>query len=271
MRRGPAPADFFGPGRAGAEARRQTAGAIPDAETAGPAGGYSGAAAQARRRVSEPILLCWSGGKDSARSLRELRANSSLEVAGLLCSLSREHERISMHGVRRELLEAQTRAVGLPLATVELPTPCGNAEYERAMERALEPFLADGVRRVAFGDLYLEDVRRYREERLARVGMTGLFPLWGRDTRELAEEFIELGFVAHLTCVDPRQIDRGLCGRRYDARLLADLPRGADPCGENGEFHTFVSAGPIFSAPVGMRTGEIVERDGFVWCDLLAT
>ena len=221
--------------------------------------------------MSEPILLCWSGGKDSARSLLELRADPGVAVVGLLCSLSREHDRISMHGVRRELLEAQARAAGLPLATVELPTPCDNAEYERAMERALAPFLADGVRRVAFGDLFLEDVRRYREERLARVGMTGVFPLWGRDTRELAHEFFELGFVAHLACVDPRQIDRGLCGRRYDARLLAELPSGADPCGENGEFHTFVSAGPIFASPIGVRPGAVVERDGFVFCDLLAT
>lgn len=219
--------------------------------------------------MDEPILLCWSGGKDSARSLRELRLDPSLRVIGLLCSLSSEHDRISMHGVRRELLEAQTRSLGLPLATVELPSPCTNADYERAMEQALEPFLRAGVRRVAFGDLYLEDVRRYREERLARVGMTGLFPLWGRDTRELAREFIELGFEAHLTCVDPRQVDRALCGRRYDAALLADLPAGADPCGENGEFHTFVSAGPIIATPIGVRTGEVVERDGFVFCDLL--
>lgn len=221
--------------------------------------------------MGEPILLCWSGGKDSARSLRELRADPALSVAGLLCSLSSEHGRVSMHGVRRELLEAQTRSLGLPLSTVELPTPCANADYERAMERALEPFLRAGVRRVAFGDLYLEDVRRYREERLARVGMTGLFPLWGRDTRELAHEFIELGFVAHLTCVDPRQVNAALCGRRFDAALLADLPPSADPCGENGEFHSFVSAGPIFATPIGVRTGAVVLRDGFVFCDLLAT
>lgn len=221
--------------------------------------------------MAEPILLCWSGGKDSARCLRELRADPDLAVVGLLTTLSREHDRVSMHGVRRELLEAQARSVGVPLSTVELPTPCDNAEYERAMERALAPFLADGVRRVAFGDLYLEDVRRYREERLARVGLTGLFPLWGRDTGELAREFLALGFVAHLTCVDPRQIDPALCGRRFDAALLAELPATADPCGENGEFHSFVSDGPIFRAPIGVRRGEIVERDGFVWCDLLST
>lgn len=221
--------------------------------------------------MREPVLLCWSGGKDSARCLRELRADAEVEVIGLLTTLTTEYDRVSMHGVRRELLEAQARAVGVPLSTVELSTPCDNADYERAMERALAPFLADGVRRVAFGDLFLEDVRRYREERLARVGLCGLFPLWGRDTRELAHEFIELGFVAHLTCVDPRQIDRALCGRRFDASLLADLPSKADPCGENGEFHTFVSAGPILGAPIGVRTGDVVERDGFVYCDLLAT
>lgn len=219
--------------------------------------------------MSEPILLCWSGGKDSARCLRELRLDARVEVVGLLTTLTTEHDRVSMHGVRRALLEAQARSVGVPLSTVELPTPCEHADYERAMERALAPFVADGVRRVAFGDLFLEDVRRYREERLARAGLEGLFPLWGRDTTELAREFIELGFVAHLTCVDPRQVDRALCGRRYDAALLADLPAGADPCGENGEFHSFVSDGPIFSAPIPVRTGEVVERDGFVFCDLL--
>jgi len=219
--------------------------------------------------MSEPILMCWSGGKDSARCLHVLRDDPALEVVGLLTTLTTEHDRVSMHGVRRGLLEAQARAVGVPLSTVELPTPCDNADYERAMERALAPFVADGVRRVAFGDLFLEDVRRYREERLARAGLRGLFPLWGRDTRELAREFVELGFVAHLTCVDPRQVDRALCGRPYDAALLADLPAGADPCGENGEFHSFVSDGPVFSERIAVRTGEVVERDGFVFCDLL--
>ena len=218
--------------------------------------------------MSEPILMCWSGGKDSARCLHELASDPTLHVAALLCTLSAEHDRISMHGVRRELLETQAHSLGHELATVELPSPCRDGDYERLMEAALAPFLAAGIRRVAFGDLFLEDVRRYREERLALAGMTALFPLWGRDTRELAHEFIELGFVAHLTCVDPRQVPASLCGRVYDASLLAELPAAADPCGENGEFHSFVSAGPPFSAPIGVQVGERVEREGFVYCDL---
>jgi uncharacterized protein (TIGR00290 family) len=217
----------------------------------------------------ERIVLSWSGGKDSALALFELRRAGRYEVVGLLTTVTREYDRISMHGVRRALLEAQARAAGVPLTVVEISAGAPNGEYEARMGEALERFREAGVRTVAFGDLFLEEIRRYREERLAPVGMRALFPLWGRDTAELAREFVERGFRAVLTCVDSRQLDGAFAGREFDARLLADLPRSVDPCGENGEFHTFVHAGPILSHPVPARTGEVVCRDGrFHFCEL---
>jgi uncharacterized protein (TIGR00290 family) len=212
------------------------------------------------------LVLSWSGGKDSALALHELGRD---EVAVLLTTVTEEYERISMHGVRRELLALQAEALGLPLCEVAIPPACPNDVYEARLEQAYaEPPLA-GAAEVAFGDLFLEDIRRYREERLAAAGRVGLFPLWGRDTTELAHHFLALGFQAEVVCVDPRALDASFAARAYDEAFLRDLPAGVDPCGENGEFHTFVHRGPLFAAPVACRSGEVVERDGFVFRDLL--
>jgi uncharacterized protein (TIGR00290 family) len=173
-----------------------------------------------------------------------------------------------MHGVRRELLVRQAEALGLPLIEIVIPPACVNDVYEARMAEAFAAEPLSDVEAVAFGDLFLEDVRSYREERLAAGGKRGLFPLWGRDTTSLAKEFLDAGFEATLVCVDPRALDPAFAGRRYDEQLLAELPPGVDPCGENGEFHTFVSAGPVFAGPIACQRGEIVERDGFVFCDL---
>ncbi len=217
----------------------------------------------------ERVVLSWSGGKDSALALSELRRGGGYEVVGLLTTVTREYDRICMHGVRRSLLEAQARAAGLPLAVVEISAGAPNGEYEARMGEALERFRDQGVRTVAFGDLFLEEIRRYREERLEAVGMRALFPLWGRDTAALAREFVERGFRAMLACVDSRQLDPSFAGRDFDARLLADLPPSVDPCGENGEFHTFVHAGPVLSRPLPVRTGTVVCRDErFHFCEL---
>lgn len=203
-----------------------------------------------------PFALSWSGGKDSALTLRTLRREGR-EPEALITTVTDTYDRISMHGVRRELLARQAGALGIPLVEVVIPPGCVNDVYEARMAEAF-----------AFGDLFLEDVRAYREERLAAGGKRGLFPLWGRDTRELAREFIAAGFEAIIVCLDPRALDRSFAGRPYDEQLLAELPASVDPCGENGEFHTFVHAGPIFAEPIACETGEIVERDGFVFCDL---
>jgi uncharacterized protein (TIGR00290 family) len=175
-----------------------------------------------------------------------------------------------MHGVRRELLSRQAQAVGLPLVEIEIPAGCSNDLYEQRMGEALAEAPLAEVQTIAFGDLFLADIRAYREERLSRVGKRAIFPLWGRDTEALAREFVAAGFEAILVCVDPRRLDASFAGRRFDVELLADLPRDVDPCGENGEFHTFVHAGPVFSAPIACQVGETVERDGFVFCDVLA-
>jgi len=219
--------------------------------------------------MQTPVLMCWSGGKDSARALHELLSDPSVRVVGLLTTITREFDRVSMHGVRRELVERQASALGLPLSVVEIPSPCSNADYEAAMSRALAPFLEAGVRDVAFGDIFLEDLRRYREEKLAAVGMRALFPIFGRSTVELAREFVDLGFRATITCLDPRVLAPDFAGRELDARFFAEVPADVDPCGENGEYHSFVHASPDFSAPIAVRTGERVERDGFVFVDVL--
>jgi uncharacterized protein (TIGR00290 family) len=215
------------------------------------------------------IWLSWSSGKDSAWALHELRDSREFEVTGLLTTINREASRVAMHAVREELLEAQAAAAGLPLVKVPIPSPCSNAAYEEAMGAAMARARAEGILHVAFGDLFLEDVRRYREENLSSVGMAPLFPLWGRETHQLARDMVAGGLRAYLTCVDPRQIDRNFAGRAFDASLLDDLPAAADPCGEKGEFHSFAFAGPMFSAPLAIKPGEIVERDGFVFADLL--
>ncbi len=222
-------------------------------------------AAHYDQRVEQ--ALSWSGGKDSALTLWTLR-RQDVEPEALITTLTDAYDRISMHGVRRELLARQADAAGVPLVEVRIPPACVNAVYEARMAQALaSPPLSD-VEAVAFGDLFLEDVRAYRETRLAAAGKHGLFPLWGRDTAALAREFIAAGFQAIIVCVDPRALDASFAGRAYDAQLLAELPASVDPCGENGEFHTFVHAGPIFTGPIACNTGEVVERDGFVFCDL---
>jgi uncharacterized protein (TIGR00290 family) len=214
------------------------------------------------------FALSWSGGKDSALVLWTLR-RERLAPKALVTTVTESYERVSMHGVRRELLARQAEALRIPLVEVVIPPACVNDVYEARMAQAFAATPLSGVEAVAFGDLFLEDVRAYREERLAASGRHGLFPLWGRNTAALAREFLCAGFEATLVCVDPRALDPAFAGRRYDERLLAELPPGVDPCGENGEFHTFVSAGPIFAEPIACETGRIVERDGFVFCDLM--
>ena len=214
------------------------------------------------------VALSWSGGKDSALALWAMR-EEGVEPTALLTTLTEDYDRISMHAVRRALLEAQAAAVGVPLVEVLIPAACVNEVYEERMAAALDsPPLAE-VEEFAFADLFLADIRAYREERLAATGRRASFPVWGRETTALAQTFVDAGFEATLVCVDPRQLDASFCGRAFDADLLRDLPAGVDPCGENGEFHTFVSGGPIFSAPVPIEHGETVERDGFVFHDLL--
>jgi uncharacterized protein (TIGR00290 family) len=220
-------------------------------------------------RVPEDVLFCWSGGKDSAMALHALRAARGCHITGLLTTITGEYDRISMHGVRRALVERQAESIGLPLHAVIIPPQCINATYEERMKEALEQHFARGVRSVAFGDIFLEDLRVYREKNLAGIGMNALFPIWKRDTRELAREFVRLGFRAITVCVDPRILDASFAGRELDASFFADLPPGVDPCGENGEFHTYVFDGPVFKAPIEFRVGEKVIRDGFCFCDLL--
>ncbi|MCA8917038.1 MAG: adenine nucleotide alpha hydrolase [Planctomycetes bacterium] len=215
------------------------------------------------------VLLSWSSGKDSAWTLHALRQMPDVEIVGLLTTLNKTHDRVAMHAVRRELLRAQAAAAGLPLREVDLPWPCTNEDYERLMKAACEQAVADGVTHIAFGDLFLEDVRDYRIEKLKGTGLEPIFPLWGRKTPELAREMIAGGLRAYLTCVDPKQLDASLVGREFNADLLADLPASVDPCGERGEFHSFVIAGPMFSKLVEVEVGERVERDGFAFADLI--
>jgi uncharacterized protein (TIGR00290 family) len=214
--------------------------------------------------------LAWSSGKDSAWALRTVRLAGEFEVVALLTTVNRTHGRVAMHAVRESLLETQAAAAGLPLVKVDIPSPCSNEIYERAMSEALARAAGEGVRHVIFGDLFLQDVRAYRESQLARCGMTPVFPLWGMETRLLAETMLAGGLRGYLTCVDPRKLERDFAGRRFDAELIADLPAGVDPCGENGEFHTFACAGPMFRAELAVTVGEIVEREGFVFADLVA-
>jgi uncharacterized protein (TIGR00290 family) len=219
--------------------------------------------------VPEDVLFCWSGGKDSAMALHTLLVAGNSRVTALLTTITEEYDRISMHGVRRALLERQAESLGLPLHSVLIPPQCINATYEQRMKEALAQHFARGVRRVAFGDIFLEDLRVYREKNLAQAGMQAMFPIWKRDTRELAREFVRLGFRAIVVCVDPRVLDTSFAGRELDSSFFADLPTGVDQCGENGEFHTFVFDGPEFKAPIACRAGEKVMRDGFCFCDLL--
>jgi uncharacterized protein (TIGR00290 family) len=215
------------------------------------------------------VLVAWSSGKDSAWTLHALRQDPAVEVGGLLTTFNEAADRVAMHAVRRSLVAAQARAAALPLLEVFIPSPCPNEIYEARMREAMTRAREDGFTHVAFGDLFLEDVRRYREERLAGAGLEPLFPLWGQPTDRLAREMLDAGLQAIVTCVDPRQVDASLAGRASDASLLDALPASADPCGERGEFHTFCHAGPMFRRPIPATAGAIVEREGFVFADVL--
>ena len=216
-----------------------------------------------------PTVLSWSGGKDSALALHALLMDPTIELRGLLTTITDEYERVSMHGVRSALVEAQAAALGLPLWTVRIPPSATNEIYEAAMLERLSELRRDGIETIAFGDLFLEDVRAYRERMVDASDLRPLFPLWGRTTSALAREFIASGFRAVIVCVDPRQIDVSHCGAEFDEGLLDALPSAADPCGERGEFHTFVYDGPMFCEPIATQRGDIVQRTGFVFCDLL--
>lgn len=218
----------------------------------------------------ENVLFCWSGGKDSALALFMVLKEARYDVAALLTTVTEDYDRISMHGVRRVLLEQQAEAIGLPLEKVLIPRGASNDEYESSMRRLLEKHRANGITKVVFGDIFLEDIRAYREQNLAQVDMQGVFPLWEKDSGQLARAFIDLGFRAFITCVDTKVLDARFAGRLFDERFVEELPPEIDPCGENGEFHSFVFDGPIFSKPVPCTTGEIVLRDErFCYCDIL--
>ena len=214
-------------------------------------------------------LIAWSSGKDSAWALHEARASGEFDIVGALTTVTDSFARVSMHGVREELLMAQLDAAGLPAVIVRIPYPCPNEIYERKMAAAVQDAKARGVTHIIFGDLYLEDIRAYREKNLAGTGITPVFPLWLKPTAALARAMIEAGVEAHLAVVDLKKLPAAFAGRRLDANLLADFPDGIDPCGENGEFHTFVSAGPMLKRKIAVRVGETVERDGFAFADLV--
>ena len=213
-------------------------------------------------------MLSWSSGKDSAWALQVLRRDPELELAGVFTTVNREFDRVAMHAVRRSLLEAQAKSAGLPLSTIPLPYPCPNVAYEAAMAEFVKQAKQDGVTHFAFGDLYLEDVRRYRAQKLAGTGIEPLFPLWGLPTRALAREMVGAGLRAVITCVDPKQAPREWAGKRFDPGFVDTVPKSIDPCGERGEFHTFACDGPMLREPVPVEVGEVVERDGFVFADL---
>ena len=213
--------------------------------------------------------IAWSSGKDAAWTLHMARQRGEFDVTGLLCTITEPYDRVSMHGVRRVLAEAQARAAGLPLHKVFIPAPCPNAAYEAAMAKAMDTAKAEGISHILFGDLFLDDIRRYREEKLAPTGIAPAFPLWGLDTRQLARNMIAGGLRAIVTCLDPRKLPRELAGHAFDEAFLDALPEGVDPCAENGEFHSFVFAGPMFAETLAVTVGETVERDGFVFTDVL--
>jgi uncharacterized protein (TIGR00290 family) len=220
--------------------------------------------------VQKPkLILCWSSGKDSAWALHRLRQQGDFDIIGLLTTINEAAARVAMHAVRESLLDRQADAAGLPLLKVSIPHPCPNEVYEQRMAEAVAETRNIGVEAFAFGDLFLEDVRQYREDTLAGTGIEPVFPLWGSDTADLAREMVAAGLVADITCVDPGQLDPSFAGRRFDSAFLDDLPDSVDPCGENGEFHSFAHRGPMFVRPIPVTPGEIVERDGFVFADLL--
>jgi uncharacterized protein (TIGR00290 family) len=220
--------------------------------------------------VKEKVLFCWSGGKDSALALHRLRDDDRYDVVALLTTYNEHHQRVSMHGVSLALSELQARSIGLPLDKVFVSERSSNEEYTRKMAERMLAYKERGVSTVAFGDIFLEDLRQWRENNLAQIGMRAIFPLWKNDTRELVREFVRLGFASRICCVSEQHLDESALGRDVDLAFLESLPAGVDPCGENGEFHSFAYAGPIFKEPIAIRTGECVHRDGFWFCDLLS-
>ena len=220
--------------------------------------------------MAEKVLFTWSGGKDSTLALYELQKGNGHEVVALLTTLTEDYNRISMHGVRSILLEGQANSLGLPIEKVYISKNASNEEYEAKVREAFQKYLRAGVSSVAFGDIFLEDLRRYREDNLSKIGMQAIFPIWKRDTTELAHRFIDLGFKALITCIDSNFLDKRFVGRPFDRQLLSELPANVDPCGENGEFHSFVYDGPIFQKGVSYTKGEVVLRDNRFWfCDLM--
>jgi uncharacterized protein (TIGR00290 family) len=221
------------------------------------------------RAMPPKAYVSWSSGKDSAYALHEARRLGLADIAGVLTTINEVYDRVAMHGVRNALLDRQIAALGLPAIKVPIPNPCPNEIYEARMEEACARIEAQGIRHIVFGDLYLEDIRAYRIEKLSAAGMEPIFPLWQRETARLAREMVASGLSARIACLDPRRLDRSFAGRRFDAGFLRDLPAGIDPCGENGEFHTAVTAGPMFAREIAVRLGETVERDGFVFTDII--
>ena len=220
--------------------------------------------------MTKPLVVSWSGGKDSTLALNEILNNTDYEVHTLITTVTEGYDRISIHGVRNELLEKQVQSIGLPLHKVSIPKDSKNEQYESALKKVLLKFKNEGINEIMFGDIFLEDVKKYRDELLDRLDMKGVYPIWKKDSKELARKFIELGFKAVTTCVDFQQIDKKFVGREYDSGFLNDLPGTADPCGENGEFHTFVYDGPLFDKKIDFTKGEIVFRDDrFYYCDLI--
>jgi len=220
--------------------------------------------------MMEKVLFAWSGGKDSAMALYEVLKSWKYDVAALLTTVTEGYDRISMHGVRRTILEQQAALLGFPLETILISKRSSNEEYEAKMKEALSRYKQKGITAVAFGDIFLEDLKKYREDNLAKVGLKGVFPIWKRSTSELAATFINLGFKAIITCVDSKFLDKSFVGRVFDKQFLSDLPAGVDPCGENGEFHSFVYDGPIFSRGITFEKGQVVLRDNrFYYCDLV--
>jgi len=220
-------------------------------------------------RSEKKVMMSWSSGKDSAWALHQLRRDSEFDVVGVFATLNKEYDRVAMHGVRRELLEQQADRLDLPLDVIDLPNPCSNADYEQIMRRFVDRVLDRGITHLAFGDLFLADVRQYREDNLRDTGLTPLFPIWHTPTHELSRDMLDSGLRTMVTCVDSQQIPAEFAGREYTAEFLRDLPESADPCGENGEFHTFVFDGPMFKSPIDVEVGERLRRDQFVFADVL--
>ena len=219
--------------------------------------------------MQRKALMSWSSGKDSAWAFYKLQQNPKIDLAGLFCTVNKESGRVAMHGVRIELLQRQAKSIGLPLEIIEIPYPCSNAEYENIMNRFVERAIDDNIEYFVFGDLFLEDIRKYREEKLHGSGIKPIFPLWGIPTDKLSREMINGGLRAVITCIDPKKTPKEFVGWEFDAEFLDSIPKTIDPCGENGEFHSFVFNGPMFKEQIEIHTGQIVQRDDFVFVDIL--